>query len=34
MRNTEVENIAEHSLQVAMIAHLLATIKNNITAAI
>jgi len=29
MRNTEVENIAEHSLQVAMIAHLLATIKNK-----
>lgn len=29
MRNTETENIAEHSLQVAMIAHLLATIKNK-----
>ncbi len=29
MRNTEIENIAEHSLQVAMIAHLLATIKNK-----
>lgn len=29
MRNTEIENIAEHSLQVAMIAHLLATIRNK-----
>lgn len=29
MRNTETENIAEHSLQVAMIAHMLATIKNK-----
>ncbi|GAE91042.1 5'-deoxynucleotidase [Acetivibrio straminisolvens] len=29
MRNTEVENIAEHSLQVAMIAHILAVIKNK-----
>lgn len=29
MRNTETENIAEHSLEVAIIAHLLATIKNK-----
>lgn len=29
MRNTEVENIMEHSLQVAMIAHALAVIKNE-----
>lgn len=29
MRNTDKENIAEHSLQVAMIAHLLAVIKNR-----
>jgi 5'-deoxynucleotidase len=29
MRNTESENIAEHSLEVAIISHLLATIKNN-----
>ena len=28
MRNTEVENIMEHSLQVAMVAHALAVIKN------
>lgn len=29
MRNTESENIAQHSLEVAIIAHLLATIKNK-----
>ncbi|MDQ2084830.1 5'-deoxynucleotidase [Herbivorax sp. ANBcel31] len=29
MKNTETENIAEHSLQVAMIAHILAVIKNK-----
>ncbi|TYQ16539.1 UNVERIFIED_CONTAM: 5'-deoxynucleotidase [Acetivibrio alkalicellulosi] len=29
MKNTDTENIAEHSLQVAMIAHLLAVIKNK-----
>ena len=29
MRNTISENIAEHSLQVAMIAHLLSHIKNT-----
>lgn len=29
MRNTTTENIAEHSLQVAMIAHLIANIKNT-----
>lgn len=29
MRNTDRENIAEHSLQVAMIAHILAVIKNK-----
>ncbi|MFZ5986722.1 MAG: 5'-deoxynucleotidase [Bacillota bacterium] len=29
MKNTDTENIAEHSLQVAMIAHLLAVIKNR-----
>jgi 5'-deoxynucleotidase len=28
MRNTDTENIQEHSLQVAMIAHALAVIKN------
>jgi 5'-deoxynucleotidase len=28
MRNTNTENIAEHSLQVAMISHMLAHIKN------
>ncbi len=30
MRNTFSENIAEHSLQVAVISHLLATIKNTL----
>ncbi len=30
MRNTRPENIQEHSLQVAMIAHGLATIKNKL----
>jgi 5'-deoxynucleotidase len=30
MRNTQPENIQEHSLQVAMIAHGLALIKNNL----
>ena len=30
MRNTQSENIQEHSLQVAMIAHALAIIKNEI----
>lgn len=29
MRNTQVENIMEHSLQVAMIAHALAVIRNT-----
>lgn len=29
MRNTQPENIQEHSLQVAMIAHALAVIKNR-----
>ncbi|GAA5217979.1 5'-deoxynucleotidase [Corallincola platygyrae] len=29
MRNTQVENVQEHSLQVAMIAHALAVIKNK-----
>lgn len=29
MKNTYTENIAEHSLQVAMIAHILAVIKNK-----
>jgi 5'-deoxynucleotidase len=29
MRNTQMENIQEHSLQVAVIAHGLATIKNK-----
>ncbi|HYH01885.1 MAG TPA: YfbR-like 5'-deoxynucleotidase, partial [Bacillota bacterium] len=29
MRNTMMENIQEHSLQVAMIAHCLALIKNR-----
>ena len=28
MRNVQKENVAEHSLQVAMVAHALATIKN------
>ena len=30
MRNTQQENIQEHSLQVAMIAHCLALIGNRI----
>lgn len=30
MRNTREENIQEHSLQVAMIAHALATVKNKL----
>ena len=30
MRNTQVENIQEHSLQVAMIAHALALIRNRL----
>jgi len=30
MRNTREENIQEHSLQTAMIAHALALIKNNL----
>src|SRR5690606_36543576 len=29
MRSTQKENVQEHSLQVAMIAHALATIKNR-----
>ncbi len=29
MRNTKSENLSEHSLEVAYIAHALATIKNN-----
>lgn len=29
MRSTEQENVAEHSLQVAMVAHALAVIKNT-----
>jgi 5'-deoxynucleotidase len=29
MRNTKEENIQEHSLQVAMIAHAIALIKNK-----
>ena len=29
MRNSYVENIQEHSLQVAMLAHALALIKNK-----
>ena len=32
MRNTRVENIQEHSLQVAMIAHALALIRNRLFA--
>ena len=32
MRNTSVENIQEHSLQVAMIAHALAVIRNRMFA--
>ena len=32
MRNTQVENIQEHSLQVAMIAHALALIRNRLYA--
>ncbi len=30
MRNTLPENIQEHSLQVAMVAHMLATIRNRV----
>ena len=30
MRNTETENIQEHSLQVAILAHALALIKNRL----
>lgn len=30
MKNTQEENIQEHSLQVAMIAHALAVIKNTL----
>lgn len=30
MRNIETENVAEHSQQVAMVAHLLALIKNTL----
>ena len=30
MRNTQVENIQEHSLQVALIAHALAIIRNRL----
>ncbi|WP_107851980.1 5'-deoxynucleotidase [Oceanimonas marisflavi] len=30
MRNTDPENVAEHSLQVAMVAHALAVIKNTL----
>lgn len=30
MRNTQPENIQEHSLQVAMVAHMLAVIKNRL----
>ena len=29
MRNVRTENVSEHSLQVAMVAHALATIKNR-----
>ena len=29
MRNTETENIQEHSLEVAMVAHNLAALKNE-----
>ena len=29
MRNTKIENVKEHSLDVAMIAHALALIKNT-----
>ncbi len=29
MRNTEIENIQEHSLEVAMVAHNLAALKNE-----
>ncbi len=31
MRNTSSENIAEHSLQVAMVAHMMALIENHLT---
>ena len=30
MRNTHVENLQEHSLQVAMLAHALAVIRNTL----
>jgi 5'-deoxynucleotidase len=30
MRNTQTENIQEHSLQVAMVAHILAIIRNKL----
>ena len=30
MRNIQPENIAEHSLQVAMVAHALGVIKNRL----
>ena len=30
MRNTREENVQEHSLQVAMVAHALATVKNTL----
>lgn len=30
MRNTQTENIQEHSLQVAMVAHMLAVIRNRL----
>ncbi len=29
MRNVRTENVSEHSLQVAMVAHALAAIKNR-----
>ena len=29
MRNTHVENLQEHSLQVAMLAHALAVVRNT-----
>ena len=34
MRNTRQENIQEHSLQTAMLAHALAIIRNEFSAAI
>lgn len=33
MRNVRTENVSEHSLQVAMVAHALAAIKNRKLAA-